>query len=158
MTHVSRVVALAWNVLAAVIGGAAMIAMIPAWHAFEYWYDQSDPVWVAVSSTIISHTNDELTVSITGDKRRDCALRRTWGQVYYTSSNGPIPSTDAAVSREGAPVFGTLRRPLGLQDLGSLNVSPVPKSANHVDLHVEHDCDGRTVRSKLASVKLENKP
>jgi hypothetical protein len=92
-----------------------------------------------------------LTVRITGEKTRNCKLRRTWGQVYYSNA----ATTDASVQRVSpGPQFGSVDRPVGVQTLGDLVIAPVPPDAREVILRVEHDCDGRDVASVLGKVAL----
>lgn len=115
-------------------------------------YDRLNPVWHPKSAQIIARDGDTVTVHVIGTKTRECALRRTWAQVYYSGA----ASTDAIVVRQGSNVsaLGTVSRPVGVHDLGNLIIAPVTAEADRVVVRVEHECARRLVTSVLAEVML----
>lgn len=137
-----------WTILTAVAAG---VFLGPAgqtwWRSVLMYYDASRPV-VVMKGSVVKSEDDSVVLTIAGEKLRACTYIRL--QAYTAGPDGTL--RDAYARREDRPEHAD-NKPLGTFNLGTWRIWP-KGDATRVAVYVEHDCDGRVVKSKIADVEV----
>jgi hypothetical protein len=142
--------AVVWAQVTIVIGvGATMAAIVPLLiEAGRDWYDETHPVVSGLKADMVWREGEVVGLRMFGDKVRDCRFLR-----ISARSDHKEGSLDAEINRTDSASRGATR-PLGRQWFGVWEIRPVLRDAVAVSVFLEHDCNGRIVRSSLQGIKV----
>jgi hypothetical protein len=149
MSFVSRVLHSPYSMLMGVMLGLAVGLSndsIEAWILTKY--DAFFPV-VTTNVTIVRATPDEILLSISGVKHRECFLSRPPHAEGRTSGGTPVEMSIERVDKK--ETLST--RPIGPFAAGLWRLWPRGSAAS-VQVYLTYDCDGRVIVAKYADVKL----
>ena len=135
------------HMLTALLVGVALWPVTQLVSPFTWaMYDRAYPI-VDMDGDIVGRGVDYADVHIYGKKNRQCKYLKI--QSYIRIGNG---LKDVTGTRIDTPETGGTK-PIGSFDIGVWRVSPIAGGSDVV-MFVQHDCDGRTVLTKIADEKL----
>ena len=137
---------LRWTLVVTLLSGLLAIGFVES-SVYKHLYDVTSPV-VTMKGTLVKRESDAVVLSIEGEKHRSCKFI---GLQANATANGVV--RDAFLTRIDAPETGQ-SRPVGLVSIGTWRIKPVQPGPNTIRVFVTHECDERTIITKIAEVEV----